>query len=113
MDLLDQHDFSNDQKWILHLRCIEKMSYQQIRTSWEIAFQNDPINQTISPASIKTCFKRSALALIWEKGTIHGNHSYLSNPDINRLKEFISESCMNEHPTDATAVLAEARLIRI
>ena len=113
MDLLDQQDFSNDQKWILHLRCIEKMSYSQIRVSWDIAFQDDENKQSISPAAIKTCFRRSALALKWEKGTIYGNTSYLSNPDIEKLKEYISEECLNEHLSDPSDVLAEAHLIRL
>ncbi|KAK8894171.1 hypothetical protein M9Y10_022604 [Tritrichomonas musculus] len=89
------------------------MSYSQIRVSWDIAFQDDENNKSISPAAIKTCFKRSALALKWEKGTIYGNTSYLSNPDIEKLKEYISEECLNEHPSDPSDVLAEAHLIRL
>lgn len=112
MDKLDDLDFSQDQRWILHLRCVEKMAYRQIQTCWSIAYQNDPDNSAISPSAIKTCFKRSALALNWSKGKSYGNTPYLSKPDVELIKDYIAEQCAYDQPTDAYDVLAEAHLIR-
>ena len=90
MDLIDQEDFSDDQKWIMHLRAEEKMTYRQIQVAWAVAHK-DTEDEFISPAAIKTCIKRSALALHWQKGQTYGNEPFLSRPDISILKEYISE----------------------
>lgn len=47
---------------------------------------------------------RSALVVNWEKGTINGNTSYLSNSNIEKLKKYISEQCLNEYPSDPSNV---------
>lgn len=112
MDKLDDIDFNQDLKWIMHLRCNEKMTYRKIQASWSIAFQNYPINSSISPSAIKTCFKRSALGLRWTKGATYGNTSYISKPDLEQLKDYIANQCAYEQPTDAYDVLAEEHLIR-
>lgn len=59
-----------------------------------------------------TCLKRSALSFTWKKGKIYGNEYYLSKPDIEILKEFISDKCSNDEPVDAKELLEEALLIR-
>ena len=43
---------------------------------------------------------------------IYGNDVYLSKPDIEILKDYISEKCHNEEPSDTTDILAEAHVIR-
>lgn len=47
-----------------------------------------------------------------EKGGIYGKDYYLSKPDIEILKEFISEKCSNDEPVDAKELLEEALIIR-
>ena len=43
---------------------------------------------------------------------IYGNDVYLSKPDIEILKDYISGKCHNEEPSDTTDILAEALVIR-
>lgn len=111
MEFLDQSFFSEDQKWILHLRINEKMSYSQIQASWKAAHLNED-DENISPSAIKTCFKRSALALTWKKSKLYGKEVYLSKVDIEKLSEYITEKCLDNDPTDAKDVLEEALLIK-
>lgn len=111
MDLIDQTFFSEDQKWIIHLRVTEKMCYRQIQTSWKIAHLNDE-DEKLTSEALMTCLKRSALCFTWKKGKIYGNDYYLSKPDIEILKEYISDKCSNDEPVDAKELLEEALLIR-
>lgn len=111
MDLIDQEDFSDDQKWIMHLRAEEKMTYRQIQVAWAVAHK-DTEDEFISRVAIKTCFKRSALALHWQKGQTYGNEPFLSRPDISILKEYISEQCNGSDPVDSTDLLSQALYIR-
>ncbi|KAK8893907.1 hypothetical protein M9Y10_022336 [Tritrichomonas musculus] len=112
MEFLDQSDFSDDLKWIIHQRVNEKLTYRQIQAAWEIAHQAEENDQIISPYAIKTCIKRSSLALSWYKGHTYGNEIYLSKPDMKELKNYIHEQCMNDDPTDATDLLAEAMILK-
>lgn len=112
MEFLDQSDFSDDLKWIIHQRVNEKLTYRQIQAAWEIAHQAEENDQIISPYAIKTCIKRSSLALSWYKGHTYGNEIYLSKPDMEELKNYIHEQCMNDDPTDATDLLAEAMILK-
>ena len=111
MNNVDQSNFSEDQKWILHLRSEEKMTYRQIQAAWSIANVGTS-DEFIAPAAIKTCLKRSALCLRWEKGRTYGNEPFLSEPDIEELRDYISEQCNGFDPIDANDLLAQALLIR-
>ena len=68
MQFLDDSPFSEDQKWI-HLRTNEKMSYKQIQAAWFASYQDDD-DSTLNPSALKTCLKRSALALKWSKRSL-------------------------------------------
>lgn len=111
MEFLDESHFTEEQSWIIHLRVIEKMTYRQIQAAWKIAHLNEE-DEYLSSRAIKTCFRRSSLALKWKKGQIYGNDFYLSKPDIDILKQYISDRCENDDPSDAKDLLEEALLIR-
>lgn len=111
MDLVDQKDFSDDQKWIIHLRKEEKMTYRQIQVAWSITHEGTE-DDFISPSAIKTCLKRTALALHWEKGRTYGNEPFLSQPDIDALKDYISEQCNGGDPIDTNDLISQALFIR-
>ena len=108
---VDQKDFSEDQKWMIHLRTEEKMTYRQIQVAWSIAHK-DTEDEFISPSAIKTCFKRSALALCREKGRTYGNEPFLSQPDIDILHEYISEQSSGGDPLGPTYLISQALSIR-
>ena len=111
MEFLDESYFTEDQSWIIHLRAIEKMTYRQMQAAWQIAHANEE-DEYLSSGAIKTCFKRSSLALKWKKGKQYGKDFYLSKPDIEILKKYISDRCDNDDPSDAKDLLEEALLIR-
>lgn len=110
MELLDQSTFTEDQKWILHLRINEQMSYRQIQASWRAAHVNE--GDDLSSGALKTCFRRSSLALSWKKGKQYGREKFLSKPDVETLSQYIEEKCIDDDPTDAVDVLSEALCIR-
>ena len=85
MEFLDQTYFTDDQKWILHLRITEKMFYSQIQASWRAAHIEE--NDDLSASALKTCFKRSSLALTWKKGKQYGRDKFLSKPDAEILSQ--------------------------
>ena len=111
MNHIDQTNFSSDQKWIIHLRSVEKMTYRQIQASW-LASHLGTEDEFISQSAIKTCFRRSALSLRWEKGRTYGNEPFLSEPDINELKNYISDRCNGNDPLNTNDLLSQALLIR-
>ncbi|KAK8833961.1 hypothetical protein M9Y10_011635 [Tritrichomonas musculus] len=78
----------------------------------ELVDQKDFKDEFISPSAIKTCFKRSALALFWEKGRTYGNEPFLSQPDIDILHEYISEQSSGGDPLDPTDLISQALSIR-
>lgn len=85
MEYIDQDNFSDDQKWIIEMRVNERLSYRQIQAAWKAANLNSEY-ENISQAAIRTCYKRSALSLYWEKGKLYGNEPFLSDYDINVLQ---------------------------
>ena len=58
---------------------------EQIQAAWKAANLNSEY-ENISQAAIRTCYKRSALSLYWEKGKLYGNEPFLSDYDINVLQ---------------------------
>ena len=111
MEFIDDSYFSEDQKWVIHLRMTEKLSYRQIQSAWKTAHRSEN-DSYLSASALKTCLKRSALALKWIKGKTYGNETYLSKPDIQILSEYISDRCDESNPSDTSDILAEALLIR-
>lgn len=111
MDLIDQSAFGDDQKWIIHLRANEKLSYSQIRAAWSVAHKNTDA-EFLSPSALKTCLKRSSLALYWEKGKTYGNEPFLSDPDLTEPQNYIKDHCSENDPVDTTDLLSEALYIR-
>ena len=111
MNYLDHEGFGKDQKWLLHLRVTEKLSYRQVQAAWEVAYQNTD-HEFISPSAIKTCFRRSALMLYWEKGKLYGNEPFLSEYDLEQLKDYIKNRTKESEPIDSFDLLTEALFIR-
>lgn len=111
MEFIDQSDFTEDQKWIIHLRVTEKMNYRQIQASWKAAHLNEN-DEFLSSGALKARLRRSSLALKWRKGKVYGNDYFLSKPDIELLKQYVEDKCQNDDPSDAKDLLEEAFLIR-
>ncbi|KAK8889283.1 hypothetical protein M9Y10_034029 [Tritrichomonas musculus] len=111
MEYIDQDNFSDDQKWIIEMRVNERLSYRQIQAAWKAANLNSEY-ENISPAAIRTCFKRSALSLYWEKGKLYGNEPFLSDYDINVLQNYIKDRTKDSEPVDSFELIEEAVSIR-
>ena len=109
MEFIDQSYFTEDQKWIIHLRVTEKMNYRQIQTSWKAAYLNEN-DEFLSSGALKACLRCSSLALKWRKGKIYRIDYFLSKPDIELLKQYIEDKCQNDDPSDAKDLLEEAFL---
>ena len=80
MEFIDESDFSDQQKQIIHMR-VEGKSLAFI-----ISFFNGSSSCELSKDSLITCLLRSALARNWYKGMHGGNDKYLSKPDFENLR---------------------------
>ena len=108
MEYLDQTFFSNTQIWIVKKK-LKGLSYTAIKEKYK---QKNDFNGTISDEAIKTCLKRSALSLEWQKGQISGNIPLLSEVDVYKLKEYALETAIDGTYLDVNDTIEKANYLR-
>ena len=91
---------TSEQKYMIYLRLSKKLSYSEIKQQWM-----DEYGTILSDPAIKTCFKRSALGLSWEKGQSGGNSPYLCNDDFDILVQEVSERARRSKAFDSQTIL--------
>ena len=84
MELIDDMDFSDEQKRIVQLR-VQGASYEDISRRYKAEISSS--HETLSRDALCTCLVRSALSKRWEKGMSGGNENYLCKADFIQLKE--------------------------
>lgn len=109
MEFLDPQYFSDLQSWIVS-RKLDGYSYEKISVSYALS---DLVTDSLSHEAIKTCLKRSSLALEWYKSTTCGKLPVLSQVDIDHLKKHIIDNSADNEYIDVDDTLEVAENLRL